>query len=266
MLSPFRDVDLVDPRLLLALRHDLVREFLDDAAERDEAVDRVDVVLAAHMLRLEKPVGDRHPLLFRSAVDDTQPFLERRGRLADVARVAGERERVEVGAWHTLGMPGPPRRRRQIEGDRRPCHQSVRSELSPVNGSGSSPVCFRSCCCASSSSLASSKSSSSPPACEPSSAISSISSSMPSPSPSPPAALSPAASSACCALVRKRIFTTLSFALSTRSAPCDMTPEASSRPLMSRKTRSWSSGSIFEMAWKIFAARLSTPHTPATFS
>src|SRR3546814_7017347 len=49
--------------------------------------------------------------------------------------------------WHTLGMPGPPRRRRQIEGDRRPCHQSVRSELSPVNGSGSSPVCFRSCCC-----------------------------------------------------------------------------------------------------------------------
>src|SRR3546814_10881795 len=76
-------------------------------------------------------------------------------------------------------MPGPPRRRRQIEGDRRPCHQSVRSELSPVNGSGSSPVCFRSCCCASSSSLASSKSSSSPPACEPSSAISSISSSMP---------------------------------------------------------------------------------------
>src|SRR3546814_13670029 len=95
------------------------------------------VVLAAHMLRLEKPVGDRHPLLFRSAVDDTQPFLERRGRLADVARVAGERERVEVGAWHTLGMPGPPRRRRQIEGDRRPCHQSVRSELSPVTGSGS---------------------------------------------------------------------------------------------------------------------------------
>src|SRR3546814_5576452 len=74
------------------------------------------VVLAAHMLRLEKPVGDRHPLLFRSAVDDTQPFLERRGRLADVARVAGERERVEVGAWHTLGMPGPPRRRRQKSG------------------------------------------------------------------------------------------------------------------------------------------------------
>src|SRR3546814_10766474 len=36
MLSPFRDVDLVDPRLLLALRHDLVREFLDDAAERDD--------------------------------------------------------------------------------------------------------------------------------------------------------------------------------------------------------------------------------------
>src|SRR3546814_16324542 len=97
------------------------------------------VVLAAHMLRLEKPVGDRHPLLFRSAVDDTQPFLERRGRLADVARVAGERERVEVGAWHTLGMPGPPRRRRQIEGDRRPCPQSVRSDLSPVNGSGTSP-------------------------------------------------------------------------------------------------------------------------------
>src|SRR3546814_17465381 len=92
MLSPFRDVDLVDPRLLLALRHDLVREFLDDAAERDEAVDRVDVVLAAHMLRLEKPVGDRHPLLFRSEVDDTQPFLERRGRLADVARVAGGAE------------------------------------------------------------------------------------------------------------------------------------------------------------------------------
>src|SRR3546814_11148187 len=101
MLSPFRDVDLVDPRLLLALRHDLVREFLDDAAERDEAVDRVDVVLAAHMLRLEKPVGDRHPLLFRSAVDDTQTFLERSGRLADVARVAGERERVEGGAWQT---------------------------------------------------------------------------------------------------------------------------------------------------------------------
>src|SRR3546814_18426636 len=72
------DVYLVDPRLLLALRHDLVREFLDDAAERDEAVDRVDVVLAAHMLRLEKPVGDRHPLLFRSAVDDTQPFLDRK--------------------------------------------------------------------------------------------------------------------------------------------------------------------------------------------
>src|SRR3546814_8127598 len=68
MLSPFRDVDLVDPRLLLALRHDLVREFLDDAAERDEAVDRVDVVLAAHMLRLEKPVGDRHPQIGRAHV------------------------------------------------------------------------------------------------------------------------------------------------------------------------------------------------------
>src|SRR3546814_12248680 len=112
MLSPFRDVDLVDPRLLLALRHDLVREFLDDAAERDEAVGRVDVVLAAHMMRLEKPVGDRHPLLFRSAVDDTQPFLERRGRLAEFARVAGESEGVELGARDHLGTQRPPRHRR----------------------------------------------------------------------------------------------------------------------------------------------------------